>query len=62
MFKVGDYAESLVTGNKGVLQASYPGGEFLLYHGDGYEHLKPEQMKRIDRADVPPMVLHRAQV
>jgi hypothetical protein len=61
-YKVNDFVESLETHKKGILQASYPDGTFLLYHGEGYEHLKPEQMKHVKREEVPAMVLHRAQV
>ena len=52
-FKVDDCVQSLVTGKRGVLQASYPDGKFLLYHGKGYEHLFPQQMKHIEEKDVP---------
>lgn len=45
MFKVGDYVESLKTGKRGIIQASYPEGRFLLFTGTGYEHLFPEEMK-----------------
>lgn len=47
-FKVGDRVESLKTGRQGVLQASYPNGQFLMFHGKGYEHLYPEEMKHVE--------------
>ena len=61
-FEVNDCAESLTTGNKGILQASYPDGKFLLYYGKVYEHLLPKQMKHISENDVPFRVdLHKVQ-
>lgn len=52
-FKVNDCVESLETGNRGVLQGSYPNGKFILFYKKGYEHLLPEQMKHIEPSEVP---------
>ena len=53
MMKVNDCVESLKTGKKGIIQASYSNDLFLMFNGDGYEHLLPSEMEIIDKKDVP---------
>jgi hypothetical protein len=61
-FKINDCVESLVTGRKGVIQATYPDDQYLMYHGKGYEHLYSDQMRHIEEKDVPFAVHYRADI
>lgn len=54
IFKVNDSVRSLKTGKVGIIQATYDNPkEYLLYHGKGYEHLKPNEMDHVEDTIVP---------
>jgi len=45
MFKTNDTVKSKKTGKVGIIQGTYPNDLFLMYHGNGYEHLKTSEME-----------------
>jgi len=53
IFKLNETVESLKTGKRGIIQATYPSGLFLMYYIEGYEHLYMHEMKHIPEEYVP---------
>lgn len=53
MFKLNNCVKSLKTGKVGIIQATYDDDMFLMFHGNGYEHLYSYEMEHVEESVVP---------